>query len=59
MRIAVHHGSLGAQQRRRVKAAMAARQLRAVVATSSLDLGIDWCGVDQVIQLGARRASHD
>ena len=28
-------------------------QLRAVVATSSLDLGIDWGGVDQVIQVGA------
>ena len=32
---------------------MAAGQLRAVVATSSLDLGIDWGGVDQVIQVGA------
>ena len=28
-------------------------QLRAVVATSSLDLGIDWGGVDQVLQVGA------
>ena len=32
---------------------MAAGKLRAVVATSSLDLGIDWGGVDQVIQVGA------
>ena len=32
---------------------MAAGSLRAVVATSSLDLGIDWGGVDQVIQVGA------
>ncbi len=32
---------------------MAAGRLRAVVATSSLDLGIDWGGVDQVIQVGA------
>ena len=32
---------------------MAAGTLRAVVATSSLDLGIDWGGVDQVIQVGA------
>ena len=32
---------------------MASGQLRAVVATSSLDLGIDWGGVDQVIQIGA------
>ena len=32
---------------------MAAGRLRAVVATSSLDLGIDWGGVDQVLQVGA------
>jgi ATP-dependent Lhr-like helicase len=51
--IALHHGSLEVEQRRRVEAAMASGKLRAVVATSSLDLGIDWGGVDQVIQLGA------
>jgi ATP-dependent Lhr-like helicase len=51
--IAVHHGSLDIGQRRRVEAAMADGKLRAVVATSSLDLGIDWGGVDQVIQVGA------
>ena len=51
--IAIHHGSLDIGQRRRVEAAMAAGRLRAVVATSSLDLGIDWGGVDQVIQVGA------
>jgi ATP-dependent Lhr-like helicase len=51
--IALHHGSLDLAQRLRVEAAMAARQLRAVVATSSLDLGIDWGGVDQVLQVGA------
>ena len=51
--IAVHHGSLDIGQRRRVEAAMAEGKLRAVVATSSLDLGIDWGGVDQVIQVGA------
>ena len=39
--IALHHGSLDIGQRRRVEAAMAAGALRAVVATSSLDLGID------------------
>ena len=32
---------------------MAAGKLRAVVATASLDLGIDWGDVDQVIQIGA------
>ncbi|WP_084623749.1 ligase-associated DNA damage response DEXH box helicase, partial [Acidisphaera rubrifaciens] len=51
--IAIHHGSLEVSARRRVEAAMAAGSLRAVVATSSLDLGIDWGGVDQVIQVGA------
>ena len=51
--IAIHHGSLEPEQRRRVEAAMAEGRLRAVVATSSLDLGIDWGGVDQVLQVGA------
>jgi ATP-dependent Lhr-like helicase len=51
--IAIHHGSLELAQRQRVEAAMAAGALRAVVATSSLDLGIDWGGVDQVLQVGA------
>ncbi len=51
--IALHHGSLDLAQRRRVEAAMARGELRAVVATSSLDLGIDWGGVEQVMQVGA------
>ncbi|WP_179243971.1 ligase-associated DNA damage response DEXH box helicase [Tistlia consotensis] len=51
--IALHHGSLAVEQRRRVEAAMARGSLRAVVATSSLDLGIDWGGVDLVVQVGA------
>jgi ATP-dependent Lhr-like helicase len=51
--IALHHGSLTVEQRRKVEAAMASGRLRAVVATASLDLGIDWGDVDQVIQVGA------
>lgn len=51
--IALHHGSLAAEQRRKVEAAMAEGRLRAVVATASLDLGIDWGAVDLVVQLGA------
>ena len=51
--IALHHGSLSRESRRKVEAAMAAGKLRAVVATSSLDLGIDWAEVDLVIQMGA------
>src|SRR3546814_12549788 len=36
---------------------MAAGRLRAVVATSSLDLGIDWAAVDLVVQIGAPKDS--
>jgi len=39
--IALHHGSLDVAQRRKVEAAMASGRLRAVVCTSSLDLGVD------------------
>jgi len=55
--IALHHGSLAVEQRRKVEAAMAAGKLRAVVATSSLDLGIDWAAVDLVVQVGAPKGA--
>src|SRR6185437_13619717 len=55
--IALHHGSLSAEQRRKVEAAMARGELRAVVCTSTLDLGIDWGAVDIVIQLAAPKGS--
>ena len=55
--IALHHGSLAAEQRRKVEAAMARGDLKAVVATSSLDLGIDWGAVDLVIQVGAPKGA--
>ena len=51
--IALHHGSLDVGQRRKVEGAMARGELRAVVCTSTLDLGIDWGDVDLVIQIGA------
>ena len=51
--IALHHGSLEIDRRRKVEAAMARGELRAVVCTSTLDLGIDWGDVDLVIQMGA------
>ncbi len=51
--IALHHGSLAVDQRRKVEAAMARGGLKAVVCTSSLDLGIDWGAVDLVVQIGA------
>ncbi len=55
--IALHHGSLDAGARRKVEAAMARGALRAVVCTSTLDLGIDWGDVDLVIQLGAPKGA--
>lgn len=55
--IALHHGSLDVAQRRKVEAAMAAGRLRAVVCTSSLDLGIDWGDVDLVINVGAPKGA--
>ena len=51
--IGLHHGSLSREARARVEQAMAAGALRAIVATGSLDLGIDWGDVDLVIQIGA------
>ena len=53
LKIGLHHGSLDVGQRRKVEAFMAAGKLDAVVATSSLDLGIDWADIDLVVQIGA------
>lgn len=53
--IGLHHGALAREARQKVEAAMAAGNLRAVVATGSLDLGLDWGNVDLVIQVGAPR----
>jgi ATP-dependent Lhr-like helicase len=55
--IALHHGSLDVAQRRKVEGAMAEGRLRAVVCTSSLDLGIDWGDIDLVINVGAPKGS--
>ncbi|WP_205481418.1 ligase-associated DNA damage response DEXH box helicase [Sphingomonas arenae] len=55
--IGVHHGSLALEARRKVEAAMADGRLRALVCTSSLDLGIDWGDVELVIQMGAPKGS--
>ncbi len=51
--IAIHHGSLSREARAKVEAAMVDGQLRAVVCTGTLDLGLDWGDVDLVIQVGA------
>jgi ATP-dependent Lhr-like helicase len=55
--VALHHGSLDVGQRRRVEDAMSEGRLRAVVCTSSLDLGVDWGDVDLVINVGAPKGS--
>ena len=55
--IGIHHGSLEKEARRKVEGAMAAGRLRALVATASLDLGVDWGDVDCVIQMGAPKGS--
>jgi len=55
--IGIHHGSLAVEARRKVENAMAAGKLRGLVATASLDLGIDWGDVDLVVQMGAPKGS--
>jgi ATP-dependent helicase Lhr and Lhr-like helicase len=55
--IGIHHGSLDIEARRKVENAMADGRLRGLVATASLDLGVDWGNVDCVIQMGAPKGS--
>ena len=55
--IGIHHGSLDIEARRKVEAAMADGRVRALVATASLDLGVDWGNVDCVIQMGAPKGA--
>lgn len=55
--IGIHHGSLSAEARRKVEGAMARGELRALVATASLDLGVDWGDIDLVVQMGAPKGS--
>jgi ATP-dependent Lhr-like helicase len=55
--IALHHGSLAVEQRRKVESAMVAGRIRAVVCTSTLDMGLDWGDVDLVVQVGAPKGA--
>ncbi len=55
--IGIHHGSLSREARRKVEKAMAEGQMRALVCTASLDLGVDWGDIDCVIQMGAPKGS--
>ncbi len=50
---ALHHGSIDAKIRRRVEEGLKLGKLRCVVCTSSLDLGVDFPPVDQVLQIGS------
>ena len=55
--IAVHHGSLDASVREWVEKELRSGRLRAVVCTSSLDLGVDFSAVDLVMQIGSPKGS--
>ena len=54
--VASHHGSLSAERRRLVEQRLRAGELRALVATASLELGIDVGPVEMVCQIGSPRA---
>ena len=56
-KIAIHHGSLDTSVRRWVEDGLRAGTLRAVVCTSSLDLGVDFTAVDLVIQIGSPKGA--
>ena len=51
--LALHHGSLDASLRGAAEAGLRDGSVRCVVATSSLDLGVDFPAVDQVLQVGS------
>lgn len=52
-RIAIHHGSIDFELRNWIEDALHTGQLKAVIATSSLDLGVDFKPVDTVVQVGS------
>ena len=51
--LGLHHGSIDRSLRDRIEAGLAAGAFRCVVATASLDLGVDFAPVDRVIQVGS------
>jgi ATP-dependent helicase Lhr and Lhr-like helicase len=68
-RMALHHGSIEREDRERAEAGIKSGEIKLVVATSSLDLGVDFGPVERVVQIGspkgiarllqrAGRASH-
>jgi ATP-dependent Lhr-like helicase len=68
-RVALHHGSIDRDERERVEAGLKSGSIGIAIATSSLDLGVDFAPVERVVQIGspkgvarliqrAGRASH-
>lgn len=55
--LALHHGSLQSKLRAEVEQGLRAGRVRCVVATSSLDLGVDFPTVDQVLQVGSPKGA--
>ena len=53
--IGLHHGSLDTEVRQWVEAGLKEGRLKAVVATSSLDLGVDFSPVERVLQIGSAK----
>ena len=53
--IALHHGSLAREVREWVEQSLKAGTLKAVVCTSSLDLGVDFLPVERVLQIGSAK----
>jgi ATP-dependent helicase Lhr and Lhr-like helicase len=51
--LALHHGSIEREQREEIEAGLKDGRLRIVVATSSLDLGVDFSPVERVVQVGS------
>lgn len=51
--VAIHHGSLDRKLRGRIEVMLGEGKLKCVVCTSSLDLGVDFAPVDQVLQVGS------
>ncbi|CAG0945997.1 hypothetical protein GPROT2_03512 [Gammaproteobacteria bacterium] len=53
--VALHHGSLDRETREWVELGLKEGRLKAVVATSSLDLGVDFLPVERVLQIGSAK----
>ncbi|MGL5081084.1 MAG: ligase-associated DNA damage response DEXH box helicase [Microcoleaceae cyanobacterium] len=54
-RIALHHGSIHVQAREAIEAGVKAGEIKWVVCTSSLDLGVDFQPVERVVQIGSAK----